>query len=130
MSDPVLATKAMLVKQPRGLRFKPKELSLLLNYKTDGGKTRLSYLRTRFRFNCDWRKRLFATEFTAVSEMVVTNRYEGEKAERIPRGEAFRSSDALADKTGLYLDPNFWSEYNIIEPSVSLEHALGRLKKD
>ena len=130
MSDPVLATKAMLVKQPRGLRFKPKELSLLLNYKTDGGKTRLSYLRTRFRFNSDWRKKLFATEFTAVSEMVVTNRYEGEKAERIPRGEAFRSSESLADKTGLYLDPDFWSEYNIIEPSVSLEHALGRLKKD
>ena len=129
MSDPVLATKAMLVRQPSGLRFKPKEMSLVLHYRTEGGKTRLSYLRTRFRFNCDWRKKLFATEFTAVSEMVVTNRYEGEKAAKIPFSEAFRSKDALADKTSLYLDPDFWKAYNIIEPTTSLEHALGRLKK-
>ena len=130
MSDPALATRLMFVKQPRGARFKPKEMSLVLNYKTDGGKTRLSYLRTCFRFSCDWRKRLFATDYTAIAEMVVTNRHSGEGAEAIPRSEVFRSRDLLADMTELYSDPDFWAEYNIIEPSTSLEHALGRLKHE
>ena len=129
VSNPDLATKAMLVKRPAGLRFKPKEMTLLLNYKYDGGKTRLSYLRTVFRFNCDWRKKLFATEFTSVAEMVVTNRHEGAGAVQIPRAEAFDSKDKLADKTEYMGDPDFWADYNIIEPTASLEHAIGRLKK-
>ena len=82
-----------------------------------------------FRFNCDSRKRLFNTEFTAVAEMVVTNRYTGEAVEPIDRKDAFRSSETLADKTQAYFDPDFWKDYNIIEPTESLENAIDRLKK-
>ena len=128
MSDETKATRAMLVKRPPGIRFKPKEMSLLLDYKTEGGKTRISYLKTQFRFNCDWRKRLFATEFTAVAEMVVTNRRERGEVAKINRSEAFSSSSSLADKTAFYSDPDFWKDYNIIEPTVGLEQAVGRLK--
>ena len=60
--------------------------------------------------------------------MVVTNRHEGD-IELITRGESFRDNESLFDKSGLYLDPEFWKDYNIIEPSESLEHALGRLKR-
>ena len=67
MSNQLLATKAMLIKEPTGLRFRPKEMSLVLNYDSDGEKSRLSYLRTCFRFNCDWRRKLFATDYTAIA---------------------------------------------------------------
>ena len=129
VSDPAKATRSMLVNRPSGLRFKPREMSLVLNYKEEGGVYRLSYLKTTFRFNCDWRKRLFATDFTAVSEMVVTNRYSGSQAIPIQRADEFSSKASLADKTLFYADPDFWKDYNIIEPSVSLEQAIGRLKK-
>jgi len=130
VSDADKATRAMLVSKPSDIRFKPKEMSLLLNYKREDGKSRLSYARTVFRFNCNARKRLFNTEFTAIAEMVVTNRMAGEEAVPIARQEAFRSSETLADKSKAYLDPDFWKDYNIIEPTESLEHAIGRLKKD
>lgn len=130
VSDQAKATRAMLVSKPADIRFKPKEMTLLLNYKWEDGKCRLSYARTLFRFNCDARKRLFNTEFTAIAEMVVTNRHAGAEAVPIERREAFRSSEILADKTQSYADPDFWKDYNIIEPTESLEHALGRLKKD
>ena len=130
VSDAAQATRAMLVSKPADIRFKPKEMTLLLNYKREDGKSRLSYARTLFRFNCDARKRLFSTEFTAIAEMVVTNRHAGEEAVPIARQEAFRSSEILADKTVTYSDPDFWKDYNIIEPTESLEHALGRLKKE
>ena len=130
MSDPEKATRAMLVSKPADIRFRPKEMSLLLNYKREDGKSRLSYARTVFRFNCDARKRLFNTEFTVIAEMVATNRYTGEAVAPIDRKEAFRSSDILADRTKAYFDPNFWKDYNIIEPTESLENAIGRLKRE
>lgn len=129
ISNPVKATEAMLVRKPVGIRFKPKEMSLLLHYRTEEGKTRLAYQRTVFRFNCDWRRKLFATEFTAVAEMVVTNRHQTGSAEPILRNEAFKSSESLADKAYFYDDSDFWKDYNIIEPTESLEHAISRLKK-
>jgi hypothetical protein len=79
------------------------------------------------RFNCDWRKRLFATSYTAVNELVVTDLRE--PAVPIARSEQFRTSDILSDKAAEFLDPDFWKDYNIIEPTESLEHAIGRLRK-
>lgn len=127
MSDEVKATQAMLVRKPIGLKFKPREMSITIDYKTEGDITRMSYVRTVFRFNCDWRKRLISTSFTAINEMVVTERME--KAVKIPHSESFRQQKALADVTEMYFDPDFWEDYNIIEPSESLEHAITRLKK-
>ena len=129
MSDPDKATRVMLVRKPANIRFKPKEMTLLLNYKREDGKSRLSYVRTVFRFDCDARRRLWHTEFTAVAEMVVTNRYTGAAVAPIDRKESFRSSDILAEKTQMYADPDFWKDYNIIEPTESLENAIDRLKK-
>ena len=129
MTDPEKATRVMLVRKPSDIRFKPKEMNLLLNYKRENGKSRLSYVRTLFRFECDARKRLWHTEFTAIAEMVVTNRYNGDAVAPIDRKESFRSNDVLADKTQMYFDPDFWKDYNIIEPTESLEHAIDRLKK-
>lgn len=130
VSDRAKATRAMLVSKPAGLNFRPREMSLEINYKPEAdGAWRLSYLRTRFRFNCDWRKRLLYTDYTTTSEMVVTNRYTGTDAVPIQRSEEFRSTYSLADKTQFYADPAFWDAYNIIEPTVTLEHAIGKLKK-
>ena len=130
VSDPDKATHAMLISKPMDIRFRPREMSLLLNYKREDGKSRLSYARTVFRFSCDARKRLFNTDFTVIAEMVVTNRYPNADVAPIDRKEAFRSSDILADKTQTYFDPDFWKDYNIIEPTESLENALGRLKRE
>ena len=130
VSDQDKATRAMLVRRPTGLRFRPKEMWMELNYKPEAdGYWRLRYLRTRFRFNCDWKKRLVATDYTVVSEMVVTNRYTGADAVPIQRSEEFRSYNSLADQTKFYSDPLFWEAYNIIEPTVGLENAIERLKK-
>ena len=41
----------------------------------------------------------------------------------------FRSSDILSEKAAEFLDPDFWKDYNIIEPTESLEHAIDRLRK-
>ena len=71
MSDREKATRLMLIRKPSGVRFRPRELSTLIDYRQEGGVTRVSYIRNVFRFNCDWKRRLFATSFAATCEMVV-----------------------------------------------------------
>lgn len=121
------ATRFMLVKKPRGLRFRPRALNTTVTYHYDGQCSRISYVRNEYVFNCDWRRRLFATSYKAVSEMVVTDHHESE----IPRGRKnmFGRHDTLSPNVADFTDADFWRDYNIIEPSVSLETAVGRLRK-
>ena len=127
MQDRLKATKAVLVSKPLGMRFFPEEATIVLNYRPVGDQIRLEYFRSTMRFSCDWRKRLFKTHYTAVNELVVTD--VRPEAIPIPRRERFRSSDYLNDKAEEFQDPDFWADYNIIEPSESLEHAINRLRK-
>lgn len=127
MSDKAKATRMILVRKPLTLRFFPEEATIVLNYRLSEGKSRLEYFRSTMRFACDWRKRLFKTHYTAVNELVITD--VRDQAVPIPRSERFRLKETLSDKAPEFQDPDFWKDYNIIEPSESLEHAIGRLRK-
>ncbi|SEW25979.1 CarboxypepD_reg-like domain-containing protein [Prevotella sp. khp7] len=126
MSDKDKATRTMLVKKPIGVRFKPRELSCVVDYRYEDGVTRISYLRNIFRFNCDWKKRLFSTSFTATCEMVVTDS-QSDSVLPITSRNSFDSRDAYYDKVEYFMDPEYWSKYNIIEPSESLDKAIKKL---
>ncbi len=128
VSDRRKATNFMLVRKPAGVRFRPRELSYLIDYRLEDGVMRLSYLRTTFRFNCDWKRRLFATSYTVSCEMVVTDRT-SENVKRIRGRDSFDTSDAFYDKVEYFRDPDFWEDYNIIEPTETLDRAVGRLLK-
>ena len=61
------------------------------------------------------------------SEMVVTD---GKMAEeRIPYKISFKSNQSLSDKVSDFTEEQFWGDYNIIEPTESLENAVHKLKK-
>lgn len=126
MRDKDKATQTMLVKKPFGVRFKPRELSCVVDYRYEDGVSRISYLRNTFRFNCDWKRRFFSTSFTATCEMAVTDR-QTENVKPIANRSSFDSRDSYYDKVEYFLDPEYWSNYNIIEPSESLDKAIKRL---
>ena len=126
MKDKDKATKTMLVRKPLGVKFKPRELTSVVDYRFEDGVTRISYLKNTFRFNCDWKRRLFATSFTATCEMVVTDS-SSEDIHPIGTRNSFDSRDSYYDKVEYFLDPDYWSAYNIIEPSESLDKAIQKL---
>lgn len=129
MSDRQKATDVMLIKKPLGVRFKPKEMSLLVDYRQGAdGLSRISYIRTTLRFNCDWKRKLFSTSFATFCELAVissTNR----DVQPIRGRETFDQRDAFFDKVDYFRDPDFWQDYNIIEPTESLDKAVQRLLK-
>ena len=131
MRDWRIASNYMLVRKPFGLHFRPKELAVTVVYETNTqGVTRMSYVRNEMRFNCDWKRRLFASPFTTVSEMVVTDRQpEGVEVKRPKGRNSFGLRDRFYDKVEYFEDPDFWADYNIIAPTESLENAIDKLKK-
>jgi len=111
------------------MRFNPEGVSFLVTYKLRDGISHLNYIRSEVRFKCDWKKRLLSSNYTIVSETVITDRKD-EKATRIPNKLTFRDSQSLSDKLSSFSDIAFWEDYNIIEPDESLESAVNRLKRE
>lgn len=129
MDDKNKAIQAILRKKPFGLRFKPVEVSYLVNYKQgEDGLTYLSYIRNGVRFKCDWKRKLFSTNYTILSEMVVTDSKE-ENVTNIPFKMSFKTFQSLSDKVSDFTDEDFWEDFNIIEPTESLENAVNKLRK-
>lgn len=128
MDDRNKATQAILKKKPFGLRFRPLEVAYLVTYKERNGVTYLNYVRNGVRFKCDWKRKLFSTNYTIISEMVVTDGRE-DNVGGIPFKMAFKGSQSLSDKVENFMDEDFWGAYNIIEPTESLDSAVNKLKK-
>jgi hypothetical protein len=128
MDDRNKATEAILKKKPYGLIFRPLEVSFLVTYRERESLTYLSYIRNEVRFRCDWKRKLFATNYTILSEMVVTDS-KADPAAGIPYRLSFKPNQSLSDKVSDFMDEDFWGAYNIIEPTESLESAVNRLKK-
>jgi len=128
LSDKKKASKSILRKKPAGLRFKPLHISYLVSYRFQDGTPHLNYIRNDIRFKCDWKRRLFSSSFTTCSEMVMVDRTE-QPEERIKSKDAFKQRDVFYDMVEAYWNEDFWKDYNIIEPTESLESAVKKLKK-
>lgn len=128
LSDREKATQAILRKKPIGLRFRPQEVNFLVTYRDRNGMTYLHYICNEMRFKCDWKRRLFSSTYTARSEMVVV-----EQDERpnhvITRRNAFSPKQIFYDVIEEYWDEEYWKDYNIIEPTETLNNAVKKLKK-
>ena len=128
MSDEEKSARFILRRKPMGLRFKLQEVSYLVTYRYQDGKSYLNYLRNNIRFKCDWKKRLFSSTFTTSTEMVMVDRNDRPE-ERIRMKDAFKQREVFYDVVEAYWNEDFWKDYNIIEPTESLESAVKKLKK-
>ena len=61
--------------------------------------------------------------------MVVTDRYADDEVHPIKGRDTFDSRDMFYDRVDYFRDPQFWEDYNIIEPSTTLDKAIGRIMK-
>jgi hypothetical protein len=128
MEDISKATRVMLFKKPAGLRFKPQEMSFVITYINEGGKYYLNYIRSNIRFKCDWKRRLFSTNYSMTTEMIVTS-HSDNNVTKITNKEAFGDKEIFYDKVTYFKDLDFWKQYNIIEPTESLETAIKKIVK-
>lgn len=128
MSDRDKVTSSILVKKPFGVHFKPYEVNILVTYKQQNGVSYLNYIRSESIFKCDWKKRLFSSKYSVVSEVVTTER-DNNPVAPIPYKESFKKTQVFSDNVTNFTDSDFWGNYNIIAPTESLLEGVAKLKK-
>ena len=128
MSDKEKVTQYILQKKPSGLHFKPEEVSGVVTYKLVDGKSYIHYISSIIRFKCDWKKRLFSSGYTTHAEIVMVDRDDNPE-KNIKFSNTFGRDKVFSDIVENYWEEGFWDEYNIIEPTESLEKAIDKLKK-
>lgn len=127
VSDKEKANKMFLQKKPAGLRFSTREVSIVVTYRQHGDRMCLDYLRSSIRFKCDWKRRLFSSAYVVVAEMVVVD-VDDKATMGIPLSESYGSKRLFSDDAEQNWDEDYWKDYNIIEPTESLEKAVIKLR--
>ena len=123
-------TKNLLVKKkPSNINVYPLEANYRVDYKAKGGKWYYSYSNLSLKFKINKKRELFNKVYTLASEMAVTD-WEVNTAEKTIRNrDRLRPSVIITDAISGFSDPNFWGEYNLIEPDKSIESAINKIKK-
>ena len=123
------ASSIFIRRKPRKMRVEVKEAHYVVDYIEHAGKWYYNYSSTEVEFRVRWTNRffgLFATSYIIASEMAVTDRY-NDNVVKFPRKERIRSTDVIAEKVEYFTDPDFWGEYNVIEPDQQITDAIERL---
>jgi hypothetical protein len=129
LQDKAKASGAFVKKKPLGLTFSPTSTGYLATYKEQNGKYYLNYVRVDLKFRCDWKKRLFKSNYTLMSEAAITGRHE-DHIVKFSNEDIFKSNMVFAEKVEAFTDVDFWGEHNIIEPEESIENAIKKLSKN
>jgi hypothetical protein len=97
-------------------------------YREQDGKWYFAYSRAEVKFKVNWKKKLFNTFYTTMSEMAITDRT-NEEVIKFAGKEKLRYNDVFSEQVSAFTDPEFWGDYNVIEPDQSIESAIRRLSR-
>lgn len=128
LSEPEKVAQIFVRKKPASLIFEPISTNYLVTYKKVNDRYHLNYMRSEVKFRADWRKRIFKTNYTIMSEMAITER-NFDKVNKITFKESFKPNLVLADRVNEYFDENYWGAYNTIEPDESIQSAISKFNK-
>jgi hypothetical protein len=124
-------SKNLLVKKkPSNVIVYPLEANYKVNYKEKEGKWYYSYSNLFLKFKVNKKRELFNKVYSLSSEMAVTD-WEINTTDRKIKGKnRLRPSVIITDAISGFSDPDFWGEYNLIEPDKSIESAIEKIKKN
>jgi hypothetical protein len=123
-----LAASMFIRKKPMGMQVTPELTSYLVRFREQGGKWYFSHSRAEVKFKVDWKKKLFNTNYTTMSELAITDRTE-EDVVKFSNRERIKPSDFFTEEVAAFADPDFWGDYNTIEPDQSIEAAIRKLSR-
>jgi hypothetical protein len=128
LSDKAAASSIFIRKKPLGMEVTPEVATYRTKYREQDGIWHFEYSRAEVKFKVDWKKKLFNTYYTTMSEIAITDRTDQEVI-KFTGKEKIKYSDVFSEKVSAFADPDFWGDYNIIEPDQSIESAIRKLSK-
>ncbi len=124
-----LASRLFVRRKPSNAKVWPTEVAYRVDYREKGGKWYYGYSNVLLTFKVNWDKRLFNSVYSMTCEMAVTD-WEKNIENNLPKAkERIKSTIILSDEAIGFSDPDFWGEYNIIEPEKSIESAIKKIQR-
>ena len=128
LEDKAVASSIFIKKKPLGMEVTPELATYRAKYREQDGKTHFEYSRAEVKFKVNWKRKLFNTYYTTMSEIAVTDRTDQEVI-KFAGKDRIKYSDIFSDKVSSFADPDFWGDYNVIEPDQSIDAAIRRLSR-
>ncbi len=123
------ASRMFVRKKPKNASVWPTEVAYRVDYREKNGRWYYGYSNVLLEFKINWDRKLFNSVYSMTCEMAVTD-WEKNLTKEIPKGrDRMKSSIILNDEALGFADPDFWGEYNIIEPEKSIESAIRKIQR-
>jgi len=122
------ARNYLVRKKPRDVVAYPTETEYRVKYREKNGKWQYVYGSVNLSFKVKKKRKLFNQVYHVSSEMAVTD-WVLKDTENNKLKKRLRPSMILTDRVSGFSDPDFWGEYNLIEPEKSIERAIEKIRK-
>lgn len=127
VSNRELASEMFVRKKPNNAKVYPTIASYRVDYRTRNGKWYYGYGKIELTFKINYKRKLFNNIYTLNCEMAITDWKIDDDSKLL--GEKLKPNVVMIDKASGFADPEFWGEYNIIEPEKSIENAIQKINK-
>lgn len=124
-----LASRLFVRKKPANVDVWPTEIAYRVDYRNKNGKWYYGYSNVLLEFKVDWDDKLFNSVYSMTAEMAVTDWKTNNEGATLKPKEKIKKSIILSDEAIGFSDPDFWGEYNIIEPEKSIESAIRKIQR-
>ncbi len=123
------ASKYFVKKKPSKAKVEPTMANYYVDFHEKNGKWHYSYSRIELAFKIDWDKKLFNSMYFITIEMAVTDWKLNSENVSLKGKEKLKSNIILEEKASGFSNPEFWGDYNIIEPEKSIENAIKKIQR-
>ena len=127
-SDKLKAADILIKRKPIGAKVYPTEAAYMVNYREKNGKWYYGYSRGQVTFKIDWDKKLFNSHYVSTIEMAVTD-WKPTDEKSFKASDRMKMNVIMSDAVSGFSDPEFWGEYNVIEPEKSIDQAIRKIQR-
>ncbi len=129
ITDVEMAAQLFVRKKPANANVWPTDVAYRVDYREKDGKWYYGYSNVLLEFKINWDDRLFNSVYSLTAEMAVTDWEKNLEKNSLKSRDRMKSNIILADEAVGFSDPDFWGEYNIIEPEKSIESAIRKIQR-
>ncbi|NNJ89888.1 MAG: carboxypeptidase-like regulatory domain-containing protein [Eudoraea sp.] len=129
ITDRAMASRLFVRKKPRNADVFPTEVAYRVDYREKDGRWYYGYSNAILEFKIDWDRKLFNSVYSMTCEMAVTDWEKNQELSTPRYRDRLKSTMILSDEAVGFSDPDFWGEYNIIEPEKSIESAIRKIQR-
>lgn len=129
ITDAEKASRLFVRKKPANANVWPTDVAYRVDYREKDGKWYYGYSNVLLEFKINWDDRLFNSVYSLTAEMAITDWEKNLENTSLKARERMKTNIILVDEAAGFSDPDFWGEYNIIEPEKSIESAIKKIQR-